>query len=82
MARATFTILALALLCASAYADGQAADKISPAAGAAAGAIGGVIGPVVTTLTQGLVPADSAAGAKAVNETQCMHRNESDGAVL
>jgi hypothetical protein len=62
MARTTFTILALALLCASAFAQDQPADKVSPAANAAAGAIGGALAPVGTALTFGIVPADAAAG--------------------
>jgi hypothetical protein len=65
MARTTFTILALALLCASAFAQDPPADKVSPVANAAAGAIGGAVAPVVTALTAGFVPADTAAGAKA-----------------
>ena len=72
MARTTFTILALALLCASAFAQDQPADKVSPAANAAAGAIGGALAPAVTALTVGIVPADTAAGrditAKSLHE--------------
>lgn len=65
MARTTFTILALVLLCASAFAQDPPADKVSPVANAAAGAIGAAVAPAVNALTVGIVPADTAAGEKA-----------------
>lgn len=58
MARTQFAVLALALLCATAYAQ----NKVDPVANAAAGAVGKVVAPVLSGFTKNLVKPDVAAG--------------------
>jgi hypothetical protein len=62
MARTYFAVLALALLCATAYAQQDGQQKVDPVANAAAGAIGKVVAPVFSGFTKNLVKPDAAAG--------------------
>lgn len=57
MARTQIAVLALALLCATAYAQ----QKVDPIANAAAGAVGKVVAPVFSGFTKNLVKPDTAA---------------------
>lgn len=58
MARTHFAVLALALLCATAYAQ----QKVDTVANAAAGAVGAVVGPAISGFTKNLINPDTAAG--------------------